>query len=536
MNMLSKTILTKEKKSPERGQKRFLGFLITPLMMILLVAVFMSQCKKDDYEGEIKGVCPLVISTDPADGALNVVQNKVITATFNEDMDPATINTASFILMQGTNPISGTVTQMSGQKATFSFTPANPLASATLYTATMKKGVRDPMKNALQKDYVWSFTTAVTQPYTVTLSSNPPEGGATTGAGTFNSGDSVTVKAVRAAGYIFVNWTEGENIVSTSAEYIFTITGNRALVANFTIGIQQQYTVTLSSSPQEGGTTSGGGTFDSGASVTVRAVAAGGVKSKDLLHENLLPKQASRRSEWMTAEIYVFANWTEGENVVSTSADYTFTLNGNRTLVANFTTAIPQYTVTLLSNPTAGGTVTGGGTFDPGTSVSVNAIPAVGYTFTNWTEGINVVSSSASYTFTLTDNRTLVANFTSNIPQFTVTLSSNPLAGGTTTGGGTFDTGTSVTAKAVPSSGYTFTNWTEGGSIVSTSANYTFVITQNRSLVANFTATTQQYSVTLSSNPPLRLVPLSNIQYHCHLTPCWAEQQPVEVCLIQVLR
>ena len=259
--MLSKTILTKRKKSPERKQRRFLGFFITPLMAILLLTIFMSQCKKDDFTGEIVGVCPLVISTDPIDEAINVALNKVITATFNENMDPATINSTSFILMQGTNPISGTVaplgvkastgtstinsksqlkqgsnpvSEMTTQTATYAFTPKEPLAPSTLYTATIKKGVRDPMKNALQEDKVWSFTTGIQQQYTIALSSNPTLGGTTTGAGSYDSGTSVTVKAVPATGYNFINWTEGTDIASTDVEYIFTITKNRTLVANFT--------------------------------------------------------------------------------------------------------------------------------------------------------------------------------------------------------------------------------------------------------------------------------------------------------------
>ena len=60
-----------------------------------------------------------------------------------------------------------------------------------------------------------------------------------------------------------------------------------------------------------------------------------------------------------------------------------------------------------------GGTTSGGGLFNSGTSVTVKAVPAVGYTFKNWTEGISIVSANADYNFTLTANRTLVANFTS---------------------------------------------------------------------------------------------------------------------------
>ncbi|MCI0534973.1 MAG: cohesin domain-containing protein, partial [Verrucomicrobiales bacterium] len=94
------------------------------------------------------------------------------------------------------------------------------------------------------------------------------------------------------------------------------------------------------------------------------------------------------------------------------SASYTFTLNGNRNLVANFKADL--YTVTLSASPNTGGTPSGGGTFQVGSSVTVVAAPNAGYGFVNWTENGSAVSSSASYTFTLNGNRNLVANF--NVP------------------------------------------------------------------------------------------------------------------------
>jgi hypothetical protein len=93
--------------------------------------------------------------------------------------------------------------------------------------------------------------------------------------------------------------------------------------------------------------------------------------------------------------------------------------------VANFTENVAeQFTVELSSNPAEGGTTTGGGSFDLDESVTITASANEGYSFTNWTEGTNVVSENANYTFTITENRELVANFTENIAeQFTVELS-----------------------------------------------------------------------------------------------------------------
>jgi hypothetical protein len=147
------------------------------------------------------------------------------------------------------------------------------------------------------------------------------------------------------------------------------------------------YTITLNASPSVGGTVSGSGTYSSGSSRTVTATANSG---------------------------YTFSSWTESGSVVSTSSSYTFTLTGNRTLVANFTQNAANYTITLSASPSTGGAVSGSGTFTSGSSKTVAATANSGYTFANWTENGNVVSTSSSYTFTLTGNRTLVAHFMQN--------------------------------------------------------------------------------------------------------------------------
>ena len=72
------------------------------------------------------------------------------------------------------------------------------------------------------------------------------------------------------------------------------------------------------------------------------------------------------------------------------------------------------YTISVSANPSNGGTVTGGGTYNESQSCTVRAVPNNNYTFTNWTENGTQVSTDASYSFTVTSNRTLVANFTFN--------------------------------------------------------------------------------------------------------------------------
>ena len=64
-----------------------------------------------------------------------------------------------------------------------------------------------------------------------------------------------------------------------------------------------------------------------------------------------------------------------------------------------------EYTVTVSAG--TGGTVSGGGKVLDGSSCTVTARANSGYSFDGWYEGSSKVSSSASYTFTVSSNRTL---------------------------------------------------------------------------------------------------------------------------------
>jgi hypothetical protein len=103
---------------------------------------------------------PTVIATVPVNGATAVPINQALTATFSEAMNPATINSATFLLtVKGGASVSGVVTYVAaGSIATF--TPDASLAPDTVYTATITTGATALDGAALAQDYPWSFTTA----------------------------------------------------------------------------------------------------------------------------------------------------------------------------------------------------------------------------------------------------------------------------------------------------------------------------------------------------------------------------------------
>ena len=99
---------------------------------------------------------PAVISESPNAGTIHVCSNTVISATFNEAMNPATINTATFTMSGG---VTGAVT-LDGTGRIASFTPSANLALNTTYTATITTGAQDLLGNALASNFVWTFTTS----------------------------------------------------------------------------------------------------------------------------------------------------------------------------------------------------------------------------------------------------------------------------------------------------------------------------------------------------------------------------------------
>ncbi len=99
---------------------------------------------------------PAVISVAPPNAAAGVCPNTVVTATFNEAMNPLTINTTTFTVATG---VTGVVT-LDGTGKIATFTPSSNLALNTTYTATVTTGAQDTTGNALAANYVWSFRTA----------------------------------------------------------------------------------------------------------------------------------------------------------------------------------------------------------------------------------------------------------------------------------------------------------------------------------------------------------------------------------------
>ena len=194
---------------------------------------------------------------------------------------------------------------------------------------------------------------------------------------------------------------------------------------------------------------------------------------------------------------YVFTNWTMDGNVLSAANPYTFAVNSDMDIVANFQagTVVDTFTVTL--NTTDGGTVSpmGSTRVADGTLFTATATADSGYHFVNWTNANGAaVSTNNPYAFTVNANVTLTAHFQANDPQVTyynviITSADSTMGTATATATGQVAENTSVTATAVALTGYRFANWTDAnGNIVNATNPYTFTVTSDVTLKANFVA------------------------------------------------
>ena len=143
--------------------------------------------------------------------------------------------------------------------------------------------------------------------YYLSLEADPPEGGTVTGEGIYFYGEQVTVMATSNIGYDFVCWFNGTDTVSFAPVYSFSMPmADDTLTALFDI---QSFSITAVPNNINYGSTSGGGIYNYGDTATVVAT---------------------------PFENYKFVVWTENGQPVSYDSSYSFFVDVDRDLFANF--------------------------------------------------------------------------------------------------------------------------------------------------------------------------------------------------------
>jgi len=145
----------------------------------------------------------------------------------------------------------------------------------------------------------------------------------------------------------------------------------------------EQFTITVTAEPPDGGEVDGDGTYDEGEEVTISAD---------------------------SSPLYKFLEWTENDQELSaTDKVYSFPARSDHDFVAHFERT--HYEIEVSADPVEGCTVTGGDTYEVGETVTVEAKPNLGYELTSWTVDGEERSTDTTYSFEANEDLSLKANF-----------------------------------------------------------------------------------------------------------------------------
>ena len=365
---------------------------------------------------------------------------------------------------------------------------------------------QNPRNVVVTKDSVFTAQFAANT-YTLSVSSDDPDMGSAYGAGTFTYNSQTTISAAANYGYHFTQWSDG----NTENPRIVTINGNREYIAMFAINF---YTITVNSSNPALGSASGGGTYNYNSNISISATPNYGYHFTQWSDGNTQnPRNITvMQNATYTAQFavntysvtvnsnnasmgtvlgggnyiyqtpatisampnygYHFVQWNDG----NTDNPRTIIITQNEVFSAQFD--YNTYTLTALSNNYLAGTVTGGGSYNYTSVVSVLAVPNEHYHFVQWSD----LLTDNPRNITMTQDTLITAQF--EIDQHTINVQSANATMGSTSGGGSFSYGTSIPISATANYGYHFVSWSDG----STQNPRTVMVSEDASYIAMFEA------------------------------------------------
>ena len=402
----------------------------------------------------------------------------------------------------GTAATSGTTTvTLSSSDATFSVNSKNFSALAANATTTLS-GFSFSLNNgvtlgspvtihytAVNGSNTWEgdFTIIPDQIFTVNVASNNNNYGTVSGGGEVHYGASCTVTATPVDGYMFTNWTQNGNVVSTDASYTFNVTGNVSLVANFAAGVMigsgtntneylpsyNYYNYTLSEQIYTSAELGGAGVITS---IAFYNGGAEKTRNYDFYLKNTTKSTFTGATDWITVSAsdkvfsgdvtMVAGDWT----TITFSTPFVYDGTSNLVLVADDNT----------------------GSYTSSPHMSCRVFTATSQALYAYNDGTNYnplsppTSSSSNNAVLSSKNQIIITKEALSTEPVNITVSANPAEAATVTGGGEYTFGQACTVTATPTTGYTFTGWTENGTVVSDELSYSFTAISDRNLVANF--------------------------------------------------
>ena len=302
--------------------------------------------------------------------------------------------------------------------------------------------------------------------YSISLDVDTAIHGNVNGSGNYNYLSTRTITANPNYGYHFTSWSDG----NTDNPRTITLTQDTSFTAYFE---KNSYAVTVLSNNNTMGQVTGGDTVLYLDSVTIGATSNYG---------------------------YHFAHWQDN----NTDNPRTVQVTQNKTYTAYF--GYEQFALTVQSDNTVQGYVSGGGNYNYLSNRTITATPTYGHHFTYWNDGV----TENPRTITLTQDTSFTAHFAPN--QYTLTV--NAGEHGAATGSGTYTFGDTITIQAFPDDHYHFTRWDDGN----TDNPRQYRIEDNITLTAFFAIDT--YTVVVVSSDIVRgMVDASGTEFG-YGTPC----------------
>ncbi|MBN1294193.1 MAG: hypothetical protein JXB48_20325 [Candidatus Latescibacteria bacterium] len=332
---------------------------------------------------------------------------------------------------------------------------------------------------------------------TLTMAVSPDGAGTVNpgvGAHLVNIGESYEIKAQPADGYFFVRWTAYGNVeiyVPEIADTHAVLSGDATATAVFT-SISESVTLTVDSSPEDGGTTNPGN------------------------GDHLFVKGQSVQIEAFPSSGYYFTHWDitgSAELNDPTDTETVLTIYGNSILTANFATSSTTATLLMSVSPTGAGSTNpgiGDQTVIVGRIYEISATPEDSYLFDKWTvTGGAIIDTPllSEAELVLSGDATVTANFVAQQTDAQLIITVNPSNSGSTNPGVgiyTIPVGQRFMVEAVPADGYFFSYW-EGDSRIIIDDLYSELtsvkVNGDSILTASFTAITTTAQLILAITP-----------------------------------
>jgi hypothetical protein len=359
--------------------------------------------------------------------------------------------------------------------------------------------------------------------------------GEVVGAGRYKRGSLVTIAASPAQGSGFVGWYEGDALISNEQVYRIEVKKNTNLKAIFN-GSSTKVKVSVTVNPAGKATIGGEGMYSintqatlqcvpvtgygfdyweiDGVRYTINPLTFGVTKTTNVTCKLVPPKrdltllgspsgifQLSGAGAYsvndpvtvkanLLSQDYEFAGWYRDSvipsNLISTNATYSFNMpDQDLVLYASANEKIVENYFEIRVSSGDGGTTSPAGvnSYKEGTTISITAQPASGYSFLEWRAGGSSgikLDYPASFQHTVTGDYYFYALFMKDEepePEQVLIKTNSDRGGLTEPEFQYYAKGSRVTITATPWSGYDFVEWRLGGrdgQVVSNSASYTF--------------------------------------------------------------